>query len=293
MSAFLGRTPAAATAGAPAPLRAGASASWPATVADSLVMRLVAFAALAAFATAHWGMLVEDAPVGRMLLVVLVATGGAAALGMLGRAPLPRPAVLALATLAGLATLALGLMAAGLPGRLLLPAHWSELVDGLDRGLAGVEGVEWPYDGSEPWIRLAVLLGAPAFLAIAATLAFWPARRGTALLRVGGLVALLLFYGTAVAEHDPGRPALRGLALLLLVGAGCGCRACRVARPPSRPRSWRPSARCRFRSPSRSTRTTPGGTTAPGTGLAAARSSDSTGRTRTGRSTGRARARPC
>ena len=219
MSAFLGRTPAAATAGAPAPLRAGASASWPATVADSLVMRLVAFAALAAFATAHWGMLVEDAPVGRMLLVVLVATGGAAALGMLGRAPLPRPAVLALATLAGLATLALGLMAAGLPGRLLLPAHWSELVDGLDRGLAGVEGVEWPYDGSEPWIRLAVLLGAPAFLAIAATLAFWPARRGTALLRVGGLVALLLFYGTAVAEHDPGRPALRGLALLLLLGA--------------------------------------------------------------------------
>ena len=32
-------------------------------------------------------------------------------------------------------------------------------------------------------------------------------------------MALLLLYGTAVAEHDPGQPALRGLALLLLVGA--------------------------------------------------------------------------
>ncbi len=33
-------------------------------------------------------------------------------------------------------------MAAGLPGRLLLPEHWAELFDGLDRGLAGVQGLE-------------------------------------------------------------------------------------------------------------------------------------------------------
>jgi transglutaminase-like putative cysteine protease len=217
MSGLLGRTPAPAGA---APLTPGARPiSAAATSAESLVMRLVAFAALAAFATAHWGTLVEDPPLGRMLFVVLVAAGGAAVLGLLGRAPLPRAAVQAMAVLAGLVMLGLGLMAAGLPGRLLLPAHWGELFDGLDRGLAGVEGVEWPYSGPERWIRLTVLLGAPALLVIGATLAFWPARRWTSVLRVGGLVALLLLYGAAVAEHDPGAPAFRGLVLLLLVGA--------------------------------------------------------------------------
>jgi protein-glutamine gamma-glutamyltransferase len=221
MSGLFGRAPAPAAAGAAADPPPGTLAARAASsvARDSLSMRLVAFAALAAFATAHWSMLVEGAPFGRTLLVLLVATGGAAVLSQLDRAPLPPAAVQALAALTGIAILALGLMAAGLPGRLLLPEHWAELSDGLDRGLAGVQGVDWPYDGPDAWIRRTILLGAPALLAIAATLAFWPARRGSRLLRGGGLVALLLLYGTAVAEHDPGQPALRGLALLLLVGA--------------------------------------------------------------------------
>ena len=216
MSGMLGRAPAAATAGAP-PASAGGARAAASVASESLTMRLVAFAALSGFAAAHWAMLVEDAPVGRTLLVVLVATGGAGALALLPRAPLPRPAIHVLAAVVGLATLALGLMAAGLPGRLLLPAHWAELADGLDRGLAGVEGVEWPYDGPDLWIGRTVLLGAPALLAIAATLAFWPARRGVTALRVAGLFVLLLLYGTAVTEHDPGTAALRGLALFLLI----------------------------------------------------------------------------
>ena len=220
MSGVFGRSPATAPAGGPASLDPAAPARSMAAVAvDSFAMRLLAFAALAAFATAQWGMLVEDAPGGRELLVVLVATGGAALLGLLGRAPLPRAALHVLAALIGVAMLALGLMAAGLPGRLLLPAHWPEFIDGLDRGLAGVEGVEWPYGGPEEWIRLTVLLAAPALLTIAALLTFWPARRGTAVLRVAGLITLLLLYGSAVAEHEPGAPALRGLVLLILVGA--------------------------------------------------------------------------
>jgi transglutaminase-like putative cysteine protease len=197
----------------------GAARSLSALRRDSFALRLVAFGALAAFAMAHWAMLVENAPAGRTLLVLLVATGGAATIGLLSFAPLPRPALHALAAILGLVTLALGLMAAGLPGRLLLPAHWSELTDGLDRGLAGVQGVDWPYDGPDEWIRRTILLGAPALLAIAATLTFWPARRGAAALRIAGLVALLLLYGTAVTEQDPGTPALRGLVLLLLIAA--------------------------------------------------------------------------
>jgi transglutaminase-like putative cysteine protease len=198
---------------------AGSTRSAATSATESLVLRLVAFGGLGAFATAHWGTLVQDPPVGRELLVLLVVTGGAGALALLGRAPLPRPAVHVLAVLVGVCMLALGLMAAGLPGRLLLPGHWSELTDGLDRGLAGVEGVDWPYTGPEEWIRRTVLLGAPALLSVAAMLAFWPARRGAAALRVAGLVAMLLLYGSAVAEHEPGQPALRGLLLLVFVGA--------------------------------------------------------------------------
>ena len=140
MSGLLGRTPATAPAGGPGRI----DVSGPATAAtavpvDPLPMRLVAFAGLAAFGIAHWGMLVVDAPAGRMLVMLLVATGGGALLALLGRAPIPRAAMHLLALVVGIAMLGLGLMAAGLPGRLLLPGHWGEFFDGLDRGLAGIQ----------------------------------------------------------------------------------------------------------------------------------------------------------
>jgi protein-glutamine gamma-glutamyltransferase len=219
MSGLLGRTPAAAGAGAAGPRLDGSARPAAALGSESLVLRLVAFSALGGFAAAHWGSLVGHPPVGRILLVLLATTAGAAALGLLGRVALPRAAVHALALLVALVTLALALMAAGLPGRLLLPAHWSELFDGLDRGLAGVQSVDWPYDGGEPWIRLTTLLGAPALLTLSAALAFWPARGAAPVLRGAGLLAVLLLYGDAVAQRDPGQPALRGLVLLVLVAA--------------------------------------------------------------------------
>jgi transglutaminase-like putative cysteine protease len=209
----------------PAPAPAGPGSAAPAAARsesgtwDPVLVRLATFGALALFGAAHWRLLVEDAPGDRTLLVVLVAVGGAAALELLARARLPRAAVHALAAVVAVATVALGLMAAGLPAKLLLPEGWVELFDGLDRGLAGVESVEWPYEGPDHWIRLTILLGAPLLLGIAAAVAFWPARRAAPLLRFAGLVVLLLLYGTAVTEHDPGRPLLRGLGLLLLVAA--------------------------------------------------------------------------
>jgi len=219
MSGLVGRTPAPAGAGVAAPAIDGSARAAMAVRSESLLLRLVAFSALGGFAAAHWGSLVVDPPVGRTLLVLLVATGGAAALGLLDRLTLPRPAVHTLAAVVALVTLALGLMAAGLPGKLLLPANWSELFDGLDRGLAGAQTIDWPYAGSDPWIRLTVLLGAPALLTVGAVLAFWPARRAAPVLRGAGLVAVLLLYGAAVANRDPGQPALRGLVLLMLVAA--------------------------------------------------------------------------
>ena len=212
--------PAPAPGGAAAPVESRPAATPFAAEPDarvSLALRLATFAALATFGASHWAMLVVDPSGGRTLLVVLVATGGATVLVLLGRAPLPRALLYGLAALVGLATLCLGLMAAGLPARLLGPANWSELIDGLDRGLAGVQGVEWPYDGPDEWIRLTILLGAPFLLSIAATVAFWPARRAAPALQAAGLVVLLLLYGAAVTENDPGRPLLRGLGLLVLV----------------------------------------------------------------------------
>ena len=195
MSGPLRPTPAPATVGAPPGSVAAARAF--AAPRDSLLLRLCAFGALAAFGAAHWVLLVENAPAGRTLLVVLTAVGGGAVLALLDRLPYPRPLVWGLAALVAVATLLIGLMAAGLPGRLLLPEHWAELTDGLDRGLAGIQGVEWPYDGPDPWIRLTLLLGAPLLLALAATLAFWPARRAAPVLRIAGLAVLLQFYGAA------------------------------------------------------------------------------------------------
>ncbi|HEV2874073.1 MAG TPA: transglutaminase domain-containing protein [Thermoleophilaceae bacterium] len=226
--------PAAATAGAPASAApAAAAVSAPASEVRLALIRLATFAALALFGAAHWAGLVGGVSLGRTLLVVLVAVGGAAVLVLLGTASSrrlltralggrPRGAgalIAGLALLTGFVTLCLGLGAAGLPLRLLGPENWGELTDGLDRGLGGVQGVNWPYDGEDWWIRQTILLGAPFLLAIAATLAFFPSRRGASLFRAAGLVVLLVLYGTAVVEHDPGQPLLRGFVLLVLVGA--------------------------------------------------------------------------
>jgi transglutaminase-like putative cysteine protease len=235
MSGMLGGpSPAPATGGAPA--SAAGPRAWTAALSPGTrigLIRLATFGALALFGAAHWAALVVAPSFGRTLLVVLVAVGGGAVLLLLGttstdrvltRALGGRPrgaraAIVVLALLTGFATLCLGLGAAGLPLRLLGPENWAELADGLDRGLGGVEGVNWPYEGEDWWIRQAILLGAPFLLAIAVTLAFFPARRGASLFRAAGLVVLLALYGTSVTEHDQGEPLLRGLVLLVLVAA--------------------------------------------------------------------------
>jgi transglutaminase-like putative cysteine protease len=186
---------------------------------DSLPARLGAFAALAAFGAGHWASLVADAPTGRALAGVAVAVAAATALAVLGRSRLPSVLVFALTGATVLAALVVGLAVAGLPLRLLTPGGFPELLDGLDRGLAGIQGVDWPYDGPDEWIRRTILLGPPCLLAIAAGLAFFPAREAAPAFRAAGLVVLLILYGTAVTEHDPGAPLLRGLVLLVLVAA--------------------------------------------------------------------------
>ena len=186
---------------------------------DSLALRLVAFAALAAFATGHWAGLLSDASPRATWGTLLVVLAGAGALAWLHRAVARLAAARALAAATALLTFLLALVATGLSARLLTPGGLPELADGLERGLAGVRTADWPYQGGDGWVSLTIALGAPWMLSLAAGLAFWPARRAAPVLRALALVSLLVLYGTAVTEHDPGDPLLRGFLLLLLVGA--------------------------------------------------------------------------
>jgi protein-glutamine gamma-glutamyltransferase len=183
-------------------------------------VRLVVFAAFAAYGTSHWAMLVAGPSAGVILATVAAATACAVALAALDRSRLPRRTVTTLAALAVLVALAAGLVASGVAPRLLLPSGWGEFADQLDRALLGVQGVDWPYDGPDEWIRLTILLGAPLLLTAAAALAFWPApaemRRP---LRGAALVLLIAVYAIAVTTSSPGSPLLFGALLLALIAA--------------------------------------------------------------------------
>ncbi len=187
--------------------------------ARAVLPALATFTALAAFCAAHWVALVSEPPTGRTIAAVAAACLTVVLLSALARVGLPRPAVHLAAFAVVVAGLAFALAAMGLPARLLAPGNWDELGPELDRGLSGIRTVEWPYAGDDEQVRLVILLGAPLLLIVAAALAFWPARRGGGALRGLGLVCLLLLYGIAVTENDPGESLLRGFVLFVLVGA--------------------------------------------------------------------------
>jgi hypothetical protein len=120
-----------------------------------------------------------------------------------------------LALTAAAATAIAALLVAGLPGELLRPGPWGELRDQIRGGMGGIEQARLPYDGADPWIRLTLVLGAPALVAVAGALAFWPARN-RAWLRAAALAVLLITYGVAATLDNPGAEAFWGIVLLAL-----------------------------------------------------------------------------
>jgi hypothetical protein len=182
-------------------------------------LRLAAFAALAAFTAANWLALVDDPPIGRAAIAVLCAAGGAAVLAAVAlRVPSGWGAwTLAALTAAGIvAAVALSL---GLPARLLAPSGWGELFGNLGDGIGPLGDADYPYRGSDPWSRLALLLALAPLLALAAALAFWPTRGAARRRRGLGLLVLVTAYTVAVTVSPPGQPLLRGLVLFALVAA--------------------------------------------------------------------------
>jgi protein-glutamine gamma-glutamyltransferase len=178
-------------------------------------VRIGAFAALCTLAAGTWATLLQEPPVGRIAAVIAIAAGGAAALSLLDRAELPRLPSRAAAGAVCALTIALGLVASGLPASLLAPSGWGELADGVSQGVTGLADAEYPYGGDNPWVRQVILLAVPLALGAAAVLAFWPGRAR----RSAGLVLILLLYGVAVTVSPPAAPLLWGVLLLGLVAA--------------------------------------------------------------------------
>jgi hypothetical protein len=180
--------------------------------------RLGAFAALGMFAALHWAALIEPAHSGDMLLSLLFALAGAGALIAIP-ADLPdwqrRTAVGVLAFV----LLVLALLTAGLPLHMLGWHGWDELVAGMNQGISSTPAITVPYRGLDEWVRIAILSGGTALLALAALLAFWP-RRGVANgYPIAAAVALGTLYAVPIIEHGPDAPYFDGALFCILLAA--------------------------------------------------------------------------
>jgi protein-glutamine gamma-glutamyltransferase len=217
-------TGAAVGAGARAPTPTGArgltraDGSQRALAPRRPVLELALFATLGLLGIAQWSRLVVDPPTGGLLGALALAVAGGAALmataslrdwgwmAGLGRA------------LVAVVTFSAALVAVGLPLSLLAPGHWSELVAGIRDGLGGTYQSDLPYNGTDEWIRLTLLLGAPALVGAAAALAFWPGRRREGR-RVVALAPMIAVFGVAATLDSPGGELLWGVPLMIAAGA--------------------------------------------------------------------------
>jgi transglutaminase-like putative cysteine protease len=176
--------------------------------------RGLAFAALGGTAALHWMAMLEPAAPGIALAALVVASGAAGALLAAARRSGARR--VAPAVLTAVLALALALVAAGVPVRLLWPAGWSELGAGVARGIDALPGVRVPYRGVEEWLRIVIPLGGTVLLVAAALLAFWP-RRDRLGFRGPALALLVALYAVPAIALDFTAEFLRGALLALLV----------------------------------------------------------------------------
>ena len=191
-------------------------AAAPAERAHPERVRLGAFAALGLFAALHWGALIRPARGGEMLLSLIVALAGGAILIAL---PAQRPEWQR-RTAAGVLAfllLVLALLVAGVPIRMFGWRNWGELVSGMSQGISSTPAITVPYRGLDEWVRIAILSGGTALLALASLLAFWPRRAATPGYPIAAAVALGTLYAVPIIEHGPDSPYLDGLMFCILL----------------------------------------------------------------------------
>ena len=179
-------------------------------------LELACFAALASLAALQWSSLVADPPVWGVILSVALATTVGGAVAARGRLAFAPRAIRLFGVALAICAILIGMVAAGLPARLLLPHRWDDLLANLGGSLDGVGDVPVPYSGEDVWTRLVILLAAPLTVGVAAVAAFWPLRHRAAG-RICGLVLLVGLYLAAVAWERPANQLAGGVLLLALV----------------------------------------------------------------------------
>ena len=186
---------------------------------ESLALRMVAFFALAAFASVQYMTLLLHPPGLRVVAVAAIATAGGAALALSARVARPAAAASLLRGPLMLLTLAVGLIAIGVPAHLLAPGRWPALSRDLHHGFDGLTAWLWPYRGGEGWSRLTVLVVLPFGLATAAGLSFWPSQREPRARRLAALSVLIAIFLAGVANETGAAWRVQGIVLLLLIAA--------------------------------------------------------------------------
>jgi protein-glutamine gamma-glutamyltransferase len=181
-------------------------------------VRLGAFAALGLFAGLHWGALIQPAQGGKMFLSLVLALAGGCVLIAIptGWGEWQRRTA---AGVVAFVLLVLAVLVAGVPLRMLGWHQWDDLVSGLSQGISSTPAITVPYRGIDEWVRVAILSGGTALLALAALLAFWPRRGTTPGYPIAAAIALGTLYAVPIVEHGPDSPYLDG-ALFCIVLAG-------------------------------------------------------------------------
>jgi transglutaminase-like putative cysteine protease len=146
----------------------------PAALLPAWAARLAGFAGLVLLGALQWQRMVGGLSSFWALLWAAVAV--LAAVGILWADTRARRPGLATVGVA-IGSLLAAYTVSGLPLRLLKPARWGELVDGLSHGAEALGNAKLPYAAADPWPGLTLQLLGALLCMLAGLLAFWPRER--------------------------------------------------------------------------------------------------------------------
>jgi hypothetical protein len=178
--------------------------------------RLLAFSALGLFGGMYWAALIRPARSGDLFLALLIAIAGAVVLMAVPANASDRRRRLTAAAVT-LVLLAMALITAGVPVRMLWPKGWDDLWGGMVQGIGTTPGITVPYRGLDEWVRMSIVSGGTALLGLAALLAFWPRRGGVRGYPLAAAVALTTLYAVPIIEHGPDSPYFSGMVFCVLL----------------------------------------------------------------------------
>ncbi len=177
--------------------------------------RLVGFAALGSLGALEWQRMIGGLSSGRALLWVAAATVAGALVIACERVPL-RWYFAALPTATAVGVVA-AIAVSGIDLEYLKPRHWGTLVEGVSGGMQSLGTVRMPYEGADPWPRVALELSGGVLLALSAQLACWPRVGNGRGFQFLALVVLLVLVVSPVVSLGGTRPLLLGAVIAALV----------------------------------------------------------------------------